>query len=64
MEIFSSVLSIVKNVGDTEREFKILKDKLVFHIKKAETALLKYNKEDYVHSFILVNLQGRLKDAN
>lgn len=64
MEIVTSVLSIVKGVKETEREFRILKDKLVFHIKKAETALLKYSNEQHIHSFILINLEGRLKDAN
>lgn len=64
MELISSVLSLVKNVSDTDREFKILKEKLVFHIKKAETVLQKYQKEHHVISFIADNLKGRLRDAN
>lgn len=44
MELISSVLSIVKNVNDTDREFRILRDKLVYHIKKAEICYQKYLK--------------------
>ena len=42
MDILGSMFSIVKNVSETDREFKILKEKLVFHIKKAETALFHF----------------------
>jgi hypothetical protein len=58
------MVSLVKNVNETDREFKILKEKLVFHIKKAETALEQYRKENHVLNFILDNLESRLRDAN
>ncbi len=64
MELISSVFSLVKNVAETDREFRILKEKLVFHIKKAETVLQTYKKENQVLPFILQNLEGRLRDAN
>jgi len=64
MELISSMLSLVKNVSETDREFKILREKLIFHIKKAETALEKYQNEQHVMSFIADNLEGRLRDAN
>ena len=56
MDLIASMLSVLKNVGETDREFKLLKEKLVFHIRKAETALKKYQKERHVHSFIKENL--------
>jgi hypothetical protein len=30
MDIVTSMLSVLKNVGETDREFKLLKEKLVF----------------------------------
>ena len=63
MELISSVLSLVKNVSDKDREFKILKEKLVFHIRKGENVLEKYQKEHQVMNFIADNLEGRLRDA-
>lgn len=58
------MVSLVKNVSDTDREFKILKEKLVFHIKKGEAALKQYRKENHVLNFIADNLESRLRDAN
>lgn len=42
MDLISSVVSLVKNVSETDREFRILRDKLLFNIKKAES-LLKFS---------------------
>lgn len=39
MEFLASIFSLAKNVTETDREFKILKEKLDFHIRKAEKAL-------------------------
>lgn len=44
MELISSMLNIVKNVSDTDREFKLLREKLVFNIKKGDASLQKYKK--------------------
>lgn len=44
MELISSMLNIVKNVSDTDREFKLLREKLVFNIKKGDASLHKYKK--------------------
>ena len=52
MDIISSIFSIAKNVSETDREFRILRDKLVFHIKKAETALSVFKKDHHVLTFI------------
>jgi hypothetical protein len=57
------MLNIVKNVNDTDREFKLLREKLVYNIKKADAALAKYQKEHHVQSWIAEHLERRLKDA-
>ena len=52
MDILSSIFSITKNVTEIDREFRILKEKLVFHIKKAETALDHFKSENHKLTFI------------
>lgn len=63
MELITSMFSIVKSVSDTDRDFKILKQKMEYGIKKAETVLEKSKQEHHVHSFVAVNLNNRLQDA-
>jgi hypothetical protein len=63
MELITSVLSIVKNVGEKDREFKLLKEKLTFQIKKGEGTLKKLMNDPHVHTFIRDNLERRLSDA-
>ena len=63
MELISSIFSIAKNVSETDREFRILKEKLTFHIKKAQTALNRFKQEHHTLTFIADNLEGRLRDA-
>lgn len=57
------MLSIVKNVSDTDREFKLLREKLVYNIKKSEAALTKYYKERHVQAWVAEHLERRLEDA-
>lgn len=63
MDILSSMLSIVKSVSDTDREFKILREKLLFHIQKAEATLKRTMRDQHCHSFIREHLENRLKEA-
>lgn len=64
MELITSIFSMAKNVSETDREFRILKEKLVFHIKKASNALQNFRQDHHTLSFIGENLEGRLRDAN
>lgn len=57
------MLSIVKSVSDTDREFKLLREKLVFSLKKGDAALNKYNKEHHVQSWVAEHLESRLRDG-
>ena len=64
MEFLASIFSLAKNVTETDREFKILKEKLDFHIRKAEKALKMLEKQHHIDDMYINNLSARLRDAH
>lgn len=62
MDLVTSMLSIFKSVNCTDREYKLIKQKLDFGIRKAEV-LLDRSREDNVPEFMTTHLANRLADA-